>query len=198
MAVQLDGVELARFLGDEVLTQDANDTQGHAQPRRSINGTPGLKIPEDVIRAQCAQYLRHGVPTHLAARLNDADDRIVTQYQVAYRGVIQYDVMAYTAHRLWRVHRGMPLSLVFTLADTHRTSAQNFFRKSKATVTTAHGTRKGLEVTHARGKEKKPLCARCGGIERRWQKRITRNDQPTAVFGHRSEVVQRLLAQACA
>jgi hypothetical protein len=105
--------------------------------------------------------------------------------------------MAYNAHRLWRVHRVMQRSLVFTLADKHRTSAQKIFRKYKATVTTAHGTLKVLEVKHERGKGKKPLCARFGGIELRWQKRTTLDDQPKAVYGNRSEVVQRLLAQEC-
>jgi len=65
------------------------------------------------------------------------------------------------------------------------------------TVPTPHGTLKALEVRHERGGEKKPLVARFGGIELRWRKVITLNDQPKEVFGSRSEVVQRLLAQIC-
>lgn len=187
----------ARFLGYEVLTQDANDKQFHALHRRCINGAPGLKIPEEVIRAKCAKYMQHGTPSHLAARLNDSDFSLVTQYQAEYRGFVQYYLMAYNAHRLWWVHRVMQLSLVFTLADKHRTSAQKIFRKYKATVATAHGTLKVLEAKHERGKDKEPLRARFGGIELRWQRGITLNDQPKEVYGNRSEVVQRLLAQEC-
>lgn len=187
----------ARFLGDEVLTQDAHDKQFHALHRRCLNGAPGLKIPEEVIRAKCAKYMQHGAPSHLAARLNDSAFSRVTQYQAEYRGFGQCSLMADNAHRLWRVHRGMPLSLVFTLADKHRTSAQTIFRKDKATVTTAHGPLKVLEAKHERGKDKAPLRARFGGIELRWQRGLTLNDQPKEVYGNRREVVQRLLAQEC-
>lgn len=171
----------ARFLGYAVLNQDAHDKPFHALPRRCINGVPGLKIPAEVIRAKCAQYRRPGAPIHLAARLNDSDCSSVTQYQAAYRGFGPYYVRAYNAHRLWRVHRVRQLSLVFTLADQHRTRAQQIFRKYQATVTTAHGTRKVREVTHARGKDKEPLRARCGGSELRGQRGSTLHDQPKEV-----------------
>jgi group II intron reverse transcriptase/maturase len=187
----------ARFLGYEVVNQTADDKQFRAQHRRCINGVPGLKIPEDVIRAKCAKYLRRGKAFHLATRINDADYSIVTQYQAEYRGFVQYYGLAYTAHRLWRVHRVMQLSLVFTRADKYRTSAGKIFRKYKATVKTAHGTLQVLEARHARGGGKEPLVARFGGIELRWHKQAILNDAPKQVYSHRSEVVQRLLAQAC-
>src|SRR4051794_28314954 len=99
----------ARFLGYEVVNQHADDKPCRAQHRRCINGVPGLKIPEDVIRAKCAKYLRRGKAFHLATRINDADYSIVTQYQAEYRGFVQYYALAYNAHRLWRVHRVMQL-----------------------------------------------------------------------------------------
>lgn len=187
----------ARFLGYEVVNQNADDKQHRAQHRRCINGAPGLKIPEDVIRAKGAKYMRGGRPFHLAARINDSDYSIVTQYQAEYRGFVQYYLMAYNAHRLWRVHRVMQLSLVFTLADKHRLSANKIIRKYKTTMPTAHGMLKVLEVRHNPGEGKAPLIARFGGIELRWQKRAILNDQPKEVYSNRSEVVQRLLAQEC-
>jgi hypothetical protein len=187
----------ARFLGYEVVNQNADDKQFRAQHRRCINGVPGLQIPDEVIRAKCAKYMRRGKAFHLAARLNEADYSIVMQYQAEYRGFVQYYLLAYNAHRLWRVHRVMQLSLVFTLADKHRTSASKIFRKHKATVQTGHGTLQVLEARHARGGGKEPLVARFGGIELRWHKQLILNDQPKQVYGNRSEVVQRLLAQAC-
>ena len=73
----------ARLLGYEGVTQQADDHQCRAQHRRGINGALGLKIPGAVIRTPCAPSLRHGQPTHLAARLHATDDRIVTPSQAA-------------------------------------------------------------------------------------------------------------------
>jgi hypothetical protein len=68
----------ARFLGDEVVYQHADDQPYRAQHRRGIDGVPGLKIPEAVLRATCVTYMRRGQAFHLAACINDADDRLVT------------------------------------------------------------------------------------------------------------------------
>jgi hypothetical protein len=129
----------ARFLGYEVVTQQADDQQGRAHHRRCINGALGLKVPVEVIRTKGAQYMRHGKPTHLAARLHATDYSIVTQDQAAYRGLVQYSLRAFHVHRLWQGHRVMQLSLAKTLANTHRTSINTIFHKYRATVATPHG-----------------------------------------------------------
>jgi hypothetical protein len=64
-------------------------------------------------------------------------------------------------------------------------------------VPSPHGPLTVLEVHHARGQGQKPRVARCGGLERRGQTQVRLNDQPTAVFGTRREVVPRLRAQGC-
>jgi hypothetical protein len=64
-------------------------------------------------------------------------------------------------------------------------------------VQTARGTLQVLEARHPRGGGKEPLVARSGGIELRWHKQAILNEQPKQVYGNRSEVVQRLLAQTC-
>ena len=71
----------ARFLGYEVVTQQADDKHCRAQHRRCINGALGLKMPIEVSRTKCALYLRHGQPTHWAARLHATDYSLVTQDQ---------------------------------------------------------------------------------------------------------------------
>jgi len=187
----------ARFLGYKVVTQQADDKQCRAHHRRCINGALGLKIPVEVIRTKCALYMRHGKPTHLAARLHATDYSIVTQYQAEYRGVVQYYLMAFNVHRLWQVHRVMQLSLAQTLANKHRTSVHTIFHKHRATVATPHGPLRVLEVQHKRGEGQTPLIARFGGIALRWHRHGILNDQPKEVYGRRSEVVQRLLAQTC-
>ncbi len=87
----------------------------------------GLKVPVDVIKAKCARYMQHGKPTHLAARLNDTDYSIVRQYQAEYRGFVQYYLLAYNVHRLWRLHGTMELSLAHTLANKHKSSVSKVY-----------------------------------------------------------------------
>jgi group II intron reverse transcriptase/maturase len=188
--------EAARFLGYEIVTLDADSKQDH-RGQRCINGSPGLKVPVDVIRKKCSQYMRRGKPIHLAARLHDTDFSIITQYQAEYRGLVQYYLLAFNVHRLWQLHGVMGLSLIKTLANKFRLSAGQIRRKYQKTVVTLHGTQKVLEVVVERGGTKKPLIARFGGIELRWQKGAMLDDQPKEVFSVRSEVVQRLLAQKC-
>jgi hypothetical protein len=187
----------ARFLGDAVVQPHADDKPCRTPHRRGINGAPGLQMPEAVIRATCAQETRRGTVSHLAARLQEADDRIVTQDQAASQRFVQDSVRADHVHRRWRAYRIMPLSLVFSRAPQDRTRAGTIFRQDKATGPRAHGTRQVREARPARGGVKAPRGTRCGGIARRWQKQAIRNEEPTHVDSHRRAVVQRLLAQAC-
>jgi len=189
--------EVARFLGDEIVTLDADDKHDH-RGQRCINGAPGLKVPVDVIKAKCSQYMRQGKPIQLAARLQDTDFSILSQYQAEYRGLVQYYLLAFNVHRLGRLQWVMETLLVKTVADKFRTPASQIYRKYRRTIPTANGTQKVLAVIIDRGKEKKPLVAVFGGIELRWQKHATLEDQPKMVYsGLRSELVQRLLAQQC-
>jgi hypothetical protein len=188
--------DAARFLGYEIVTLDADSKHDHRR-QRCINGTPGLKVPVAVLRKKCSQYMRRGKPIHLAARRHDTDFSIIAQYQAEYRGFVQYYLLAFNVHRLWQLHRVMTLSLIKTLANKFRTSASQIRRKYQTTVETLHGTLKVLEVVVQREGKQRPLVARFGGIELRWQKGTILDDQPKEVFSVRSEVVQRLLAQKC-
>jgi len=190
--------EAARFLGYEIVSQDADDKHCRRVRRRCINGAPGLKVPVAVIREKCSKYMKHGKPIQRAERLNDSDFTIVAQYQAEYRGVVQYYLRAFNVHRLWKLHRVMKLSLARTLADKHRTSVRQVNRKYQSVVPTPHGALKALEVVQPRGADKKPLVARFGGIELRRQKEAVINDRPPQVYNSlRSELVQRLLAEQC-
>lgn len=186
----------ARFLGYDVVTLDADD-QHDRRGQRCINGALGLKVPVDVMRAKCNQYMKHGKPTQLAAQLHDTDYSIVSQYQAEYRGFVQYYLLAFNVHRLWRLHHVMELSLARTLANKHKSGVSKIYRKYQTTMATPHGTHKVLQVTVSRGAGKKPLVARFGGIELRWQKQAILNDRPKKVYSSRSELEQRLLAQHC-
>ena len=188
----------ARFLGYDIVSQDANDKHCRRGRRRCINGAPGVKVPVEVIRAKCAKYMQYGKPRQRAERLSDSDFTIVAQYQAEYRGVVQYYLRAFNVHRLWALHRVMKFSLAKTLADKHRSSVRQVIRKYQTVVSTPHGTLKVLEVMQPCGEEKKPLVARFGGIALRRQKGAVMNDRPPQVYNsRRSELVQRLLADHC-
>ena len=78
----------ARFLGYDIIVQHAETkiTSG----RRSVNGTIALRVPPDVVKAQCARYRQHGKPWH-RSRLQNLDDYdIVRIYGAEYRGVVNY------------------------------------------------------------------------------------------------------------
>lgn len=190
--------EAARFLGYEIVNQDADDKQCRKVKRRCINGVPGLRVPVDVIRKKCAKYMKRGKPIHRPERLNDSDFSIVAQYQAEYRGVVEYYLLAFNVHRFWQLHRIMKLSLAKTLANKFQIGVREVIRKYQTTVLTPHGRLKALEVVQPRGEKKKPLVARFGGIELRRQKAAVIHDRPPEVFNNlRSEIVQRLLADQC-
>ena len=94
--------DTARFLGYEVHTLHADDKHDH-RGQRCINGSPGLRVPADVIQAHCAKYMRRDKPVHLMQRVNDSAYSIVTQYQAEYRGVVQYYRLAYNLHTMNRL-----------------------------------------------------------------------------------------------
>jgi group II intron reverse transcriptase/maturase len=190
--------EAARFLGYELVGQDADDKHWRRVRRRRINGAPGLEVPVVVIREKCSKYMKHGKPIQRAERLNDSDFTIVAQYQAEYRGVAQYAPRALNVPRLWKPHRVLKLSLARTLADKHRTGVRQVNREYQIVVPTPHGALKALEVVQPRGADKKPLVARFGGIELRRQKEAVITDRPPQVYNSlRSELVQRRLAEQC-
>src|ERR1700678_2393954 len=76
----------ARFLGYHITVQHC-DTQ-RTRGRRTANGNIALRVPPDVIKAQCAPYRQHGTPWH-RSRLQNLDDYdIVRIYGAEYRGVV--------------------------------------------------------------------------------------------------------------
>ena len=103
----------ARYLGYEILTQhnDSKVTGGG----RSVNGTIGLRVPLDVIKAKCAPYRRHGKPWHRPAMQNLDDYDIVRVYGAEYRGVVQYYLLAADVWRLDRLRQDAQTSMLKTL-----------------------------------------------------------------------------------
>jgi group II intron reverse transcriptase/maturase len=187
--------QAARFLGYEirVLHEDTKVTAG----RRSINGTPGLFVPEQVLRAKTALYTQKGKPASRGMLLHDDDFSIVAQYQAEYRGLVQYYLLAQNVSRLGRLHWTMETSLLKTLAHKHRSTVQKMSRKYRSIVETPHGPRRCLQVTVERGKGKKPLTARFGGIPLKRERNITLTDVRPVTAPAYNELIKRLLAERC-
>ena len=103
----------ARFLGYDISVWHCNTkiTSG----RRAANGKIALKVPPDVITAQCARYRKHGKPWH-RPRLQNLDDyEIVRIYGADYRGVVNYYLLAQDVSKLTRLRWHALTSLLKTL-----------------------------------------------------------------------------------
>ncbi len=82
----------ARFLGYDITVQHSSTKISNG--RRSVNGKIALRVPPEVIRAQCACYRQHGKPWH-RPRLQNLDDyQIVRVYAAEYAGVVNYYLLA--------------------------------------------------------------------------------------------------------
>jgi group II intron reverse transcriptase/maturase len=103
----------ARFLGYHITVQH-NDTR-HTGGRRSANGNIALRVPPDVVKAQCARYREHGKPWY-RSRLQNLDDyHIVRIYGAEYRGVVNYYLLAQDVWRLSTLHWHALTSMLKTL-----------------------------------------------------------------------------------
>jgi group II intron reverse transcriptase/maturase len=185
----------ARFLGYHVRIQhcDTKLTNG----RRSANGKIALRVPPDVIKAQCARYREHGKPWH-RPRLQNLDDYdIVRTYGAEYRGVVNYYLLAQDVWRLGTLHWHALTSMLKTLAAKHRSSVTKMAARHKAKIETRDGLRTCFEARkHREGK--KDLVARFGGIILRQDRRaVIRDPAPAPVPYPRKELITRLRRREC-
>ena len=185
----------ARFLGYHVRIQhcDTKLTSG----RRSVNGKIALRVPPDVIKAQCARYREHGKPWH-RSRLQNLDDYdIVRTYGAEYRGVVNYYLLAQDVWRLGTLHWHAVTSMLKTLAAKHRSSVTKMAARHKAKIQTRDGPRTCFEARkHREGK--KDLVARFGGIILRQDRRaVIRDPAPAPVPYPRKELITRLRWREC-
>ena len=186
----------ARFLGYEITAQ--RDNRKMTAGRRSVNGQIRLRVPMDVIRAKCSQYMKRGQPADRSEMMNEEDYAIINRYAAEYRGIVQYYLLAGDVYRLDRLHWVMQTSLLKTLAGKYDSTVTKMAHKYRATIETPHGPHKCLQVSVVRGKDRKPLVATFGGIPLRRQKHAVLKDRaPVPVTGPRKELITRLLKGRC-
>jgi len=185
----------ARFLGYHVRVQhcDTKLTRG----RREANGKIALRVPPDVIKAQCARYRQHGKPWH-RSRLQNLDDYdIVRIYGAEYRGVANYYLLAQDAWRLGTLEWNAETSMLKTLAAKHRSTVTTMAARHKAKIETRDGLRTCFEARkHREGKQ--DLVARFGGISLRQDRRAVIYDPaPVPAPRPRKELISRLRRREC-
>lgn len=154
-------------------------------------------MPQTVVKAKCAPYLKRGKPAPRTRLMNEDAYTIIRTYGAEYRGIVQYYLLAGDVWRLDRLHWIMVTSLLKTLAAKHRSSVSKMARKYQATIETPHGPRRCLQVTVDRGAGRKPLVARFGGIPLKRQKNAVLIDRAPVTVPRRKELIDRLLAGAC-
>ncbi len=187
----------AKFLGYEIVSQHADDKLDR-RGQRQVNETIGLRVPKAVIEQKCAMYMRRGKPAQRASLMQDSDYSIISKYQAEYRGIVQYYLLAHNVAWFGKLHWVAETSLLKTLAGKHRSTVTKMAKQHKATIETADGPKKCLQVVIQRGENKKPLVARFGGIPlKRKPEAILVDRLPQFVMTNRSELLQRVLADKC-
>ena len=185
----------ARFLGYDIHVQHADTKISNGQ--RRANGSIALKVPPDVIRAQCARYRQHGKPCH-RRRLQNLDDYdIVWKYGAEYSGVVNYYLLAQDVYRLRTLRWNAETSMLKTLALKHHSTVTKIAALHKAKIETRDGLRTCFEARKHR--EGKPdLVARFGGISLRHNRRaVVRDPVPAPASYPRKELVRRLRKKEC-
>jgi group II intron reverse transcriptase/maturase len=185
----------ARFLGYHITIQHANArlTRG----RRQVNGKVALRVPPDVIRAQCARYRKHGTPCP-RFRLQNLDDYdIVRVYGAEYRGVVNYYLLAQNVWRLGTLQWNALTSMLKTLAMKHKLTVTKMAARHMAAAADGDGTLRCFEARRAR-KGKKDLVARFGGIPLRQDRHAVIRDLGPVPFPYpRKELISRLRKREC-
>jgi len=185
----------ARFLGYDISVWhcDTKLTGG----RRAANGKIALRVPPEVVRAQCARYREHGKPWH-RSRLQNLDDYdIVRVFGAEYRGVVNYYLLAHDVWRFSTMEWNAVTSMLKTLAAKHNSTVTKMAARHQAKVVTSDGPRSCFEATRKR--EGKPdLIARFGGIILRQERRaVIRDPAPVLVTAQRKELISRLRRRRC-
>jgi group II intron reverse transcriptase/maturase len=192
--------EAARFLGYQVTTLH-NDTKRSKRsdrkaPSRSINGGIGLQVPKDILEDKCKRYMRGRKVMHRPELEYDSDYTIVMTYQLEFRGVANYYRLAYNMHTLKKLRWVMETSLTKTLAHKFKVTVPEVYEHYGAKLMVEGKEYKGLQATLPR-EDKPPLVATWGGIPLSWEMKATLEDDPPKLYGDRTELVQRLLAEFC-
>jgi group II intron reverse transcriptase/maturase len=185
----------ARFLGYEITVQHSATRLTKGQ--RSASGRIRLRVPLDVITAQCTRYRRRGKPWHRSRLQNMPDYDIVRIYGAEYRGVVNYYLLAQDVWRLSKLRWNAETSMLKTLAAKHKSTVCTMAARHKAKIATPDGLRTCFEA-RVRREGKPDLVARFGGIPLRHDRRaVIREPAPVPETTPAKELIHRLRGRWC-
>jgi hypothetical protein len=156
-------------------------------------------VPQPVIKAKCAPYLKRGKPERRPHLMNLDNHLLISTYGAEYRGFVQYYLLAGDVWRLHRLHWVMQTSMLKTLAAKHRSTVTKMAGTYRTVISTPHGPRTCMTATVER-KGRKPLVARFGGIPLKRQKKAILTDRQPAPASTRpkgNELIKRLSTDRC-
>jgi hypothetical protein len=183
--------EAARFLGYEISVMWSSE-------RESVNGRIRLKMPMDKLHETCRTYMKGSKPIHRSVLLNESDFEIISLYGAAYRGFVEYYLLAQNIRTANKLHWVMGTSLLKTLASKHQMSVTAAAQRYLAKAETPYGQQRCIQVVVPR-EGKRPLVATFGGIPLRRKPQAILKDKRTGVMLRtpRNELLARLLAERC-
>jgi group II intron reverse transcriptase/maturase len=183
--------EAARFLGYEISVMWSSE-------RESVNGRIRLKMPMDKLHETCRTYMKDSKPIHRSVLLNESDFEIISLYGAAYRGFVEYYLLAQNIRTANKLHWVMGTSLLKTLASKHQMSVTAATQRYLAKAETPYGPQRCIQVVVPR-EGKRPLVATFGGIPLRRKQQAILKDKRTGFMLRtpRNELLARLLAERC-
>lgn len=193
--------DAARFLNYQITNQQTDTriikTKTKGIARRYVNGRIALLVPKDVLDAKCARYMENGKVIHRSAIRVESDFSIVLRYQLEYRGIVQYYILAHNVRTLNKLHWVARTSLLKTLAGKHRTTTSSIREQYTSTIKGADGKVRNCLAVEVEREGKPPLIARFGGIPLIRQPDASLIDTPYQERSTRTEILTRLLANTC-
>ena len=192
------GKRAARFLGYDILAQYANDQIDH-NGRRCINGIISLRIPKTVINNYCRRYMKNDEPKHDTMLSLESDFKIITQYGLELRGIVEYYKPATNVSHLWYLAWKMETSLLKTLALKHRSTVKKMADKYSSVVNNGENSAaRCIETVVTSEDGKRTYVARFGGIPIKRDRTSRPLDKTIRKYTEkRSELVTRLLNDQC-
>jgi hypothetical protein len=182
----------ARFLGYDVYMAHGNSRL--CNKRRSINGTPMLGVPLEVVKEWKTRRTRQGKPYHRTELLNNSDYDIVLTYNLEFQGLANYYTLAHdVARKLYPVKWIYLQSLVKTIAAKHKRKATWVYKRYY------HKLNNGIKaiVVKVEREDKDPLITRFGAKPIRFDRGAILEDTILQSRPARNELVRRLLANRC-
>jgi group II intron reverse transcriptase/maturase len=192
----------ARYLGYDIrIACDNNqmtkqDKQHTKHRTRAINMLPVLAVPEAIAHHWQRKYTQDGKPARRPELLQSSDFEIVQTYGREFQGVVNYYSMAYNVAKSF-----YPVKYVFlesaarTLANKHQTRKNQIYAKYKRT--SAQGVKALIVEAPNPNHPDTPYQAKLGDKPIRTSFSTVLHDERQKHHLGRSELVQRLLADAC-